>query len=112
MNTALKTGLFAAAFSITAPFAVFAEESSNPLPGTVTGNVAIVSDYVFRGVTQTTNNAAIQGGLDWDTGAGFHFGTWASSINFNDGNKATTEVDLYGGYGGASWATSPTTASS
>ena len=100
MNKALKTGLFAAAITMTAPFAAFAEESTNPLPGTVTGNIAIVSDYVFRGVTQTTGNAAVQGGLDWDTGAGFHFGTWASSLNFADGNKATTELDLYGGYGG------------
>lgn len=100
MNTALKTGLLAAAIGLT-PFAAFAEESSNPLPGTVTGNIALVSDYIFRGVSQTTNNAAVQGGLDWDTGAGFHFGTWASSLNFSDGNQATTEVDLYGGYAGS-----------
>ncbi len=66
----------------------------------MTGNIAIVTDYVFRGVTQTGNNAAIQGGLDWDSGIGLHFGGWGSSLNFNDANKATTEIDLYGGYGG------------
>ena len=100
MKTALKTGLLVAAISLAAPFAASAEESTNPLPGTVTGNVALVSDYMFRGVSQTSNNAAVQGGLDWDTGAGFHFGTWGSSVNFADGNRATTEVDLYGGYAG------------
>ena len=82
------------------PFAAFAEESSSPLPGTLTGNIALTNDYIFRGVTQTDHDAAVQGGLDWDTGMGFHFGTWASSLNFQDGNQATTEVDLYGGYGG------------
>ncbi len=102
MNKAMKTGLLAAAISLSAPFAAMAgEESSNPLPGTFVGNVAIVSDYVFRGVTQTTNNMTVQGGFDWDTGAGFHFGTWASGVNFADGNAATSELDLYGGYGGS-----------
>ena len=100
MKISTKTVLLAAAVSL-APFAAFAQESSNPLPGSVTGNVAFVSDYMFRGISQTTNNAAIQGGLEWDTGAGFHFGAWGSSVNFNDGNNATTEVDLYGGYGGS-----------
>lgn len=100
MNTALKTGLLGAVMSLTAPIAAFAQESSNPLPGTVTGNIAIVTDYVFRGITQASNQAAVQGGLDWDTGTGFHFGTWASSLNFADTNDATTEIDLYGGYGG------------
>jgi uncharacterized protein (TIGR02001 family) len=83
------------------PFAAVAQESSNPLPGSFTGNVALTNDYIFRGVTQTAHEAAIQGGLDWDTGMGFHFGTWASSLNFKDGNNATTEIDLYAGYGGA-----------
>lgn len=100
MNTALKTGLLAAAMTLSTPFVAFAEESSNPLPGTVTGNIAITNNYIFRGVSQTFNNAAVQGGLDWDTGMGFHAGTWASSVNFNDGNAATTELDLYAGYGG------------
>jgi uncharacterized protein (TIGR02001 family) len=99
VNTAIKTGLLAAAISLS-PFAAFAEESSNPLPGTFSGNIALTNNYMFRGVTQTTNNAAVQGGFDWDTGMGLHFGTWASSLNFSDGNNATTEVDLYGGYGG------------
>ncbi len=101
MKFSTKTILIATAMSLATPIAVFAqEESSNPLPGTVTGNVALVNDYVFRGISQTGNEAAIQGGLDWDTGAGFHFGVWGSSLNFADGNDATTEIDLYGGYGG------------
>ena len=70
------------------------------LPGTFTGNVALTSDYVFRGLSQSWNGPAIQGGMDWDTGAGFHFGFWGSSLNFKDGSEGTIETDLYGGYAG------------
>lgn len=90
-------GLLGAALAITAPGMASAQDSA--LPGTFTGNVAITSDYVFRGVTQTNEDFAVQGGLDWDSGAGFYLGTWASSLEFGD--DASLEVDLYGGYRGA-----------
>jgi uncharacterized protein (TIGR02001 family) len=59
------------------------------------GNVAIVSDYRFRGVTQTNEELAVQGGLDLELPSGFYVGAWGSSIGFGNG----TELDLYGGYG-------------
>ena len=90
MKKAMKIGLLAAAFGISAP--AYAQDSA--LPGTFTGNVAIATDYMFRGISQSFNNAVVQGGLDWDTGAGFHFGTWGSAVNFGDGNAATMELDL------------------
>ncbi len=62
----------------------------------IEGNVALVSDYRFRGVTQTNEELAIQGGLDLALPSGFYVGTWASSIGFANG----TELDLYAGYGG------------
>jgi uncharacterized protein (TIGR02001 family) len=96
MNTRL-VGLLGAALTAIAPVAAVAQDSA--MPGTFTGNVAIVSDYVFRGVTQTLQDPAIQGGLDWDSGAGVYVGTWASSIEFGD--DASMELDLYGGYRGA-----------
>lgn len=65
----------------------------------VSGNVALTSNYVFRGFTQTDDNPAIQGGLDADFGNGFYAGTWASSLDFGDGS-ASIEIDLYGGYAG------------
>ena len=71
------------------------------LPGYFTGNVAFTSDYLVHGLSQSNNGPAVQGGLDWDTGAGFHFGAWGSSLNFKDGGEATTEIDLSGGYAGA-----------
>ncbi len=96
----MKTNFKVLAVAALAPWAASAGEAINPLPGNVTGNIAFVNDYVFRGISQTSNEPAVQGGFDWDTGMGLHFGAWASSLNFNDANDATTEIDVYGGYGG------------
>ncbi len=80
--------------------AVAAEEEASMLPGTFTGNVAITNNYVFRGYTQTLNTAAIQGGLDWDTGVGLYFGTWGSNMQFGFAGEGSMEWDVYGGYKG------------
>jgi uncharacterized protein (TIGR02001 family) len=62
----------------------------------ITGNVALTTDYTFRGVSQTDESPAIQGGLDLSAGS-FYLGTWASNINFGTGG-ANLELDVYGGY--------------
>lgn len=59
-------------------------------------NIGVVSDYVFRGVSQTDEGAALQGGVDANFGGGFYAGGWASTVDFGEGTDA--EVDLYGGY--------------
>lgn len=61
----------------------------------VAWNVGVVSDYVFRGFSQTGEDPAIQGGVDLTSG-GFYAGAWASNVDFGDDTDA--EVDLYGGY--------------
>ncbi len=81
--------------------AAMAQEEGGLLPGSFTGNVALTNDYVFRGFTQTQEKAAIQGGLDWDTGMGFYLGTWASNIQFGLPGEGSMEWDVYGGYRGA-----------
>ena len=106
MKTQIIGMIAATAISMGVSGAAMAEEAAESwIPGSFTGNVALTSDYVFRGISQSFNGVAIQGGMDWDTGAGFHFGVWGSSINFQDAfvtgrTEATTEVDLYGGYAG------------
>ena len=77
---------------------VFAEDGD--LPGEFSGTLALTSDYVFRGFTQASEDPAIQGGFDWDSGAGFYLGTWGSNVNFGDGDEASVEIDVYGGYAG------------
>lgn len=91
--------VFAAGLS-TSAFAADEPAAESRLPGSFTGNIAITSDYVFRGVSQTNNNVTVQGGVDWDTGAGFHFGVWGSNLNFQDNSEASAEADLYAGYAG------------
>jgi uncharacterized protein (TIGR02001 family) len=65
----------------------------------VAGNVALVSDYRFRGISQNNGgfSPAIQGGFDWSSELGFYVGTWASNVNFSEGS---VETDVYGGYKG------------
>lgn len=64
----------------------------------VSANLGIVSNYYFRGVTQTLDATAVQGGLDYASDAGFYAGTWASNVDFDDGTSY--EIDLYAGFGG------------
>jgi len=61
----------------------------------ITANVSIVSDYAFRGVSQSNQRPAIQGGFDYAHDSGLYIGVWASSIS--DGS-AGLETNLYGGY--------------
>lgn len=77
------------------PAAAHAQEEAAPSePITITGNVSLVSDYRFRGFTQNSEDAAIQGGITVTHESGFYAGTWASSVSF----AGNTEVDLFAGY--------------
>jgi len=64
--------------------------------GEIEGNVALATDYVFRGFSQTLEEPAISGGLDYGFENGFYLGTWGSNVDF--GGDATAEIDFYGGY--------------
>lgn len=61
----------------------------------VAWNVGVVTDYVFRGVSQTDETTALQGGLDVTSG-GFYFGVWGSNVDF--AGDEDIEVDMYLGY--------------
>ena len=65
----------------------------------ISANIGATSNYVWRGVTQTDDQAAIQGGIDWAGDSGFYAGTWVSNVDFGPGS-GETEWDLYGGYAG------------
>jgi uncharacterized protein (TIGR02001 family) len=67
---------------------------------TFTGNLAFVSDYRFRGVSQTWKRPAVQGGFDYAHASGFYLGTWGSNVSGNTYNNANLEWDFYGGYNG------------
>jgi uncharacterized protein (TIGR02001 family) len=69
---------------------------------TFSANVGLFSQYVFRGISQTDEKPAIQGGFDITHKSGFYIGTWASNISWiSDGlpdASASMEWDFYGGY--------------
>jgi uncharacterized protein (TIGR02001 family) len=64
-------------------------------------NVGAVTDYRYRGISQTRLKPALQGGIDYAAG-GFYVGTWASTIKWikDGGGDADVEIDVYGGYKG------------
>jgi len=66
----------------------------------VSGNVAISSEYVWRGVTQSNGDLAISGGFDLEAG-NFYAGTWMSNVDFEDSSDTNIEWDFYAGFGGA-----------
>ena len=101
------------------------EEPAQASP--VIANVALVSQYIFRGLTQTRGKPALQGGVDYAHSSGFYAGTWLSNISWyteqnagtvsapvplsspgpaglpyapNKTNSAHVELDLYGGFKG------------
>ncbi len=70
----------------------------------ISGNIALTSDYRFRGISQSDEKPAIQGGFDLGFEPGFYLGTWGSSVDFgdagNEGSYGTLELDYYGGWRG------------
>ena len=69
-------------------------------PHTLTANVALVSNYIFRGLTQTFGKPAIQGGMDYAHSSGIYAGLWASSISSHQYAGGSSEIDYYFGYNG------------
>jgi uncharacterized protein (TIGR02001 family) len=77
---------------------------------TLSYNVGAVTDYRYRGISQSRLKPALQGGVDYADKSGFYVGAWGSSIqwikdtgtsNGVGGIKGPVEIDLYGGYKGA-----------
>ena len=91
------TNLALAAMLPMSATAAMAQEAPAATPAvTITGSAALVSDYRFRGVSQSDSNAAVQGSINLNHESGFYVGTWASSIELV--GYGGTEVDLYGGF--------------
>ena len=78
-----------------APLVAQAEDS----PHNFTANVSLTSNYVFRGISQSSGGPAIQGGFDYSHASGFYLGTWASNVSwlkdFQGYDTGSMEIDLY-----------------
>ena len=64
----------------------------------VSGNAAIQTDYIWRGMTQNDGQNSVNVGLDVDFENGFYVGTWGAAV---DVGESTLELDYYGGYSGS-----------
>ena len=97
-NKASLGGLLFLLFTTHAPSA-FADGHS---PHSLSANVTLTSDYVYRGISQTNEGPALQGGFDYSHESGFYLGVWASNLEFNGptDNDPSLEIDVYGGISG------------
>jgi uncharacterized protein (TIGR02001 family) len=118
MKALQKTAISAAAAALLTGLtsvAAFAEEAAAPEVSPVTANVTVASSYIYRGITQSNNKPAIQGGFDYAHESGFYVGNWNSSISWisdsynnsvNAGvpknsapsTSAPIEMDFYAGF--------------
>ncbi|MEO8670824.1 MAG: TorF family putative porin [Tahibacter sp.] len=74
---------------------------------TFTGTLALTNDYVFRGLSQTNRDPALQGGVEYSHASGWYVGAWGSNVSWlSDVSTSSApvssslELDLYGGWRG------------
>jgi len=103
IRSLLAATALAGAFAASVP--AMAQETDPPKDVTITGNVALVTDYRFRGVSQTAGDPAVQGGLTVTHSSGLYASVWSSNVNFSnigaDKIYGGQELDLVAGWSGS-----------
>lgn len=95
----IRMHCFVATLGLAAIFGATPARADDTPATTVTGNVELTSDYVFRGLTQSWGKPAVQGGVDLATASGFAAGTWMSSVSDHSYPGGSVEWDIYASYG-------------
>ena len=85
----------------TAPGATATTAPAPTSPHTLTGNVGLFSQYIFRGLTQTDRDPAVQGGFDYAHSSGLYLGTWASNISWLKENASVNGANTAAFFGAA-----------
>jgi uncharacterized protein (TIGR02001 family) len=104
--TALKTLCQFGASLLALPMLLTAQAQAQTAPE-YSGNVALSTDYVWRGISQSNGDIALSGGFDASFGA-FYAGVWGSNVDFDNAGDTNFELDIYGGVtgefpGGVTW---------
>jgi len=92
----------ALAAALALPVAALAEEEESASP--FSANIGLVSDYAYRGISQTDEKPAVQGGFDFKHSSGLYLGTWATNVSWlrdaesNKQSGNSLEIDFYGGF--------------
>lgn len=97
--TKLSAAVLAAGMMMSA--AAQAEEASGPF--SVSGNVAMTTDYFYRGITQSDSSAALQGTISISHESGFYLTVWGSSIDFASGLELDPAIGYAGEAGGVAY---------
>lgn len=82
----MKINIYVGALLATvSSFSIAAETKQWPFPGTVTGNIGVLSSYDLRGMTNTPENdkATVQAGLEYNHPSGFYLGYWGSTLGYS-----------------------------
>jgi uncharacterized protein (TIGR02001 family) len=74
--------------------------ASAPSQAELTANVSVTNNYIWRGLTQSINEAAVQGGIDYASESGFYAGTWTSNVSYDSDDAYSYEHDMYFGFAG------------
>ncbi len=87
--------------ALAAPGAALAADTPTS-PHSFSANVGITTDYIFRGISQTSGNPAVQGGIDYTHAGGLYAGAWGSNVSwitdFGATGSASLELDTYFGF--------------
>ena len=96
----MKSKLAILVCGLAASGALMAQTKAPEPDYTLSYNIGAVTDYRYRGISQTRFDPALQGGIDFAHKSGFYLGTWASTIKWikDAGGSSDVELDLYGGY--------------
>tara|TARA_B110000967_G_scaffold160998_1_gene167002 strand:- start:12 stop:788 length:777 start_codon:yes stop_codon:yes gene_type:complete len=99
----IKMAILGACMAPLMPSLAIAEEVKEAASEfSISGNVGLFSDYIFRGYTQTKHQAALQGGFDLEHSSGLYAGVWASNVSWTTQSGVmsdnSAEIDFYGGY--------------
>jgi uncharacterized protein (TIGR02001 family) len=98
MRKSILTLSIAAALSVPGLAAAQATAAAPASPHTITGNMGLFSEYRFRGIAQTFEKPAFQGGFDYAHSSGFYAGNWNSNVSETLYSGASLEMDFYGGF--------------
>lgn len=99
-NMLLIAGVVSAPSLMISTSAMAEETAVSP----ITANVTLASEYVYRGISQTREKLALQGGFDYAHASGLYAGVWGSNISWLEdldaGASNSMELDMYAGYKG------------
>jgi uncharacterized protein (TIGR02001 family) len=91
-------GCFCSLLAVAVASPALADDTAPPAAITLNASATVVTDYRFRGLSQTNKNFAVQGSLTATHESGFYLSVWGSSIDDYVANGSNQEIDLIAGY--------------